>query len=466
MNVKCEHCSAKHFNSEKVANKDNSFNDCCNHGSVELNPLTQPPYELYELFNGNHPKSKHFYGRIRGYNNTFSFASFNAKTSNFDTQRRGPYCFKIQGQIYYQINTALYPTPNETPSYGQLFIVDNNEATECRLHRNSNLNEEMLHLIDKLMRKNNIFAQSYRMMHEEIQMQQLTENYNMRDLQLGFLTKKGIDRYNIQKVNEVAAVFYTTADGEIPETYVTIYNKRNKTLQQVSTMDPNVEPWIYPLFYPYGNQDNYIKIEKDRINYCKQNQKQLRIESYQGLIDYLANAANNDNAHVGKMIILPSTFVGSPRNMLQHYQDAMTIVRRYGKPDIFITMTCNPICREIKENLFPNQQPADGPDICAHEIQEFIEARYVGPVEACWRILSKSLQEKSHTIFRLPIHLPNKHSVIIDDNINNDAIRFAVERAKNFQELRTVNNEIHQTFTAACLALGLIEDDNEWSRNE
>jgi len=64
------------------------------------------------------------------------------------------------------------------------------------------------------------------------------------------------------------------------------------------------------------------------------------------------------------MIILPSTFTGSPRNMLQHYQDAMA-VRKYGKPDIFIIMTCNPNWREIKENLLPNQQPADRPDICA-----------------------------------------------------------------------------------------------------
>ena len=43
---------------------------------------------------------------------------------------------------------------------------------------------------------------------------------------------------------------------------------------------------------------------------------------------------------------------------------------------------------------------------------------YVGPVEACWRILDKSLQEKNHAIFRLPIYLPNEHNVIIDDNIN------------------------------------------------
>jgi len=131
------------------------------------------------------------------------------------------------------------------PSYGQLFIVDNNEATEYRLHRNSNLDEHILRSIDNIMRTNNIFAQSYRMMHEEIQTQ-MTENHNVPELQLGFLTKKGIDRgrYNIQRANKVAAVFSTTADGEIPETYVTIYNKSNRTLQQISTMDPNVESSI------------------------------------------------------------------------------------------------------------------------------------------------------------------------------------------------------------------------------
>jgi len=43
--------------------------------------------------------------------------------------------------------------------------------------------------IDNIMRTDNIFAQSYRMMHEEIQTQMI-ENYNIPELQLGFLTKK------------------------------------------------------------------------------------------------------------------------------------------------------------------------------------------------------------------------------------------------------------------------------------
>jgi len=51
--------------------------------------------------------------------------------------------------------------------------------------------------------------------------------------------------------------------------------------------------------------------------------------------------------------------------MLQNYQDAMAIVAKFGKPDLFITMTCNPKWREIEENLLPGQQASDRPDICA-----------------------------------------------------------------------------------------------------
>jgi Fe-S cluster biosynthesis and repair protein YggX len=36
-----------------------------------------------------------------------------------------------------------------------------------------------------------------------------------------------------------------------------------------------------------------------------------------------------------------------------------------------------------------------------------------------------------------------------------------IKGAKSFDELRTVNGEFCQSFSAACLALGLIEDDDE-----
>jgi hypothetical protein len=36
--------------------------------------------------------------------------------------------------------------------------------------------------------------------------------------------------------------------------------------------------------------------------------------------------------------------------MAQKYQDAMAIVRELGKPDVFMTMTCNPDWDEIQGN--------------------------------------------------------------------------------------------------------------------
>ena len=40
---------------------------------------------------------------------------------------------------------------------------------------------------------------------------------------------------------------------------------------------------------------------------------------------------------VGRNIILPSSYTGSPRQMYELYQDAMSIIRKFGKQDIFIT---------------------------------------------------------------------------------------------------------------------------------
>ena len=43
----------------------------------------------------------------------------------------------------------------------------------------------------------------------------------------------------------------------------------------------------------------------------------------------------------------------------------MAIVRTYGKPTLFITVTCNPKWPEIVESLLPGQKPEDRPDLVA-----------------------------------------------------------------------------------------------------
>jgi hypothetical protein len=43
--------------------------------------------------------------------------------------------------------------------------------------------------------------------------------------------------------------------------------------------------------------------------------------------------------------------------------DAMALVQKYGKPDIFLIMTCNPNWDKIKNEIYPGQTPQDRPDL-------------------------------------------------------------------------------------------------------
>ncbi|KAL5264901.1 hypothetical protein ACHWQZ_G005851 [Mnemiopsis leidyi] len=107
--------------------------------------------------------------------------------------------------------------------------------------------------------------------------------------------------------------------------------------------------------------DQFAKIEGSRLDWVRNNQRAIRAEKYSGLID--ANG-QNDLQNAGRRIILPPTVYGSPRFYHEKFQDAMAIVRKFGKPDLFLTFTCNPQWQEIQEALNEGESYTDRPDLC------------------------------------------------------------------------------------------------------
>ena len=83
----------------------------------------------------------------------------------------------------------------------------------------------------------------------------------------------------------------------------------------------------------------FAKVISERLLYIRTHQKELRAKSYIYLRDGINNDVSGEN--LGQLCILPSSFTGSPRYMHERTQDAMTYVRTYGRPDLFITFTCN-----------------------------------------------------------------------------------------------------------------------------
>ncbi|GBM68272.1 hypothetical protein AVEN_88844-1 [Araneus ventricosus] len=83
--------------------------------------------------------------------------------------------------------------------------------------------------------------------------------------------------------------------------------------------------------------DMYAKIESERLLHIKLNQQKLRVEEYIHLRDAITKYGNVINNGIGRMDILPVTYIGSPRYMHEYAQDGITYVRSYGCPDLFIT---------------------------------------------------------------------------------------------------------------------------------
>lgn len=114
--------------------------------------------------------------------------------------------------------------------------------------------------------------------------------------------------------------------------------------------------------------DMYAKIESERLLFLRLNQKKLRAEEYIHLRDAIANDGNIND--VGQICILPATYTGSPRHMHEYAQDAMTYVRKYGRPDLFITFTCNPTWPEITKLLLIGQASTHRHDITARVFKQ------------------------------------------------------------------------------------------------
>ena len=92
----------------------------------------------------------------------------------------------------------------------------------------------------------------------------------------------------------------------------------------------------------------------------------LRVDVYSGVVDAVVANADANLAELGQRFILPSSYIGSSRNMFQLYQDSLALARFFAKPDFFLTVTANPYWAEIKDELLPGQTPQDRPDLVSH----------------------------------------------------------------------------------------------------
>ena len=111
--------------------------------------------------------------------------------------------------------------------------------------------------------------------------------------------------------------------------------------------------------------DNGVRVLRDRYDFATFHQEELKASKYTGPDKRMKRISDDTGRPFGTKTILPSTITGTPRWQAEQYRDVLSLVMHMGRPDLFITMTCNPNWREIKGNLLPHQTTADRPDLMA-----------------------------------------------------------------------------------------------------
>ncbi|CAI5722376.1 unnamed protein product [Peronospora effusa] len=398
MNVRCQSCQALHWIEEriKVAGStlgNPTFTMCCERGKVfNIPPLVPPPEPLNTLLHEQTPLARAFRSNIRGYNNALSFTSLGAKLDDRFVQG-GVYTFRLQGALYHRMG-ALLPDGSRDKKYAQLYIADSNAALNRRMTIFPSLDRRVMGELQAMLEEVNPYVQLYE------QARQRMHHDGTLNLELRLLCLKSNDRrrYNTPTADEIGAIMVGDGhDGSISDRDIIIKRRNDGGMQRISALHSAYTPLHYVLLFPDGRQGWTSTMPLRGFAYREGDGQSLyvndevavrgrggssRISQMQYYSYMLHPRASGQHlflagrllqryivdawaSRIGRKMILPSSFAGSDRQMSQLYQDAMAIVRKYGRPDLFVTFTCNPKWPEIRAELEPGQQPHDRPELVA-----------------------------------------------------------------------------------------------------
>ncbi|XP_075977347.1 uncharacterized protein LOC142977354 [Anticarsia gemmatalis] len=329
-----------------------------------------------------------------------------------------PTC-KIQGQIYH-LHGSMVPSPDEPHQFLQIYFISSmvdQLNVRCNIQGTQQLKRRIIEQLQAFFHANNAVVNMFKTALE--QMPSDTHKFVIR----ADCTPTGehVRRFNAPTVNDVAAIIV----GDPTKSRDIVVQRRSNIMHRVNETHRLYDALQYPIIYWQGQDgyditlkmvdpitgvstnknlsamnyyayrlmirtheenvilkcrrlfqqfavDMYVKVETERLAFIRYNQAKLRSEDYIHLRD--AIHSDGDVQNVGRLTILPSSYIGSPRHMHEYAQDAMTYVRNYGTPDLFITFTCNPKWMEIEREMEPGQKPQDRHDIIARVFQQKLKA--------------------------------------------------------------------------------------------
>ncbi|GJY05975.1 DNA helicase [Tanacetum coccineum] len=438
----------------------------CYRGGKIYMPTTPDPLAFIQQLLTN----VQFMENIHAYNQMFSMTSFGEKINDSVNRGRGPYVFKISGQIYHWIG-SMCPEEGDHPRCLQLYIYDTYDEVNNRMRHFGGLDRAALNpdIVEGLM-------------------------------------------HVLDEHNSLVRLFRTARDRcnacEIPGFKVRLYNMGSVRGYELLTSDcirgivfesgpRSRTDFDFPLLFIFGQPGFYPELILKPRNGRGQGKKvtmnayykyQLHPREKEFRLIFKGERGDHEGIAVGSMIMLPSTFTDGPR--VVEFQkrglpychtllwvDSRNKIHDASQIDEYISAELPDHVQDPRGYKVVSEMMMHGPCGAENLSTSCVENG------SCSKHFPKRYNDKiffnsnGHMQYRrrdTGVHVMRHESRL--DNCNlvpyNRVLCLAFEahinveycgcRCKSLVEVRTIKGQILPTYKAACKALGLLGDDKEW----
>nr|GEZ57111.1 helitron helicase-like domain-containing protein [Tanacetum cinerariifolium] len=275
-NQQCQHCGAAFWLGERLKGHSNyrtpEYYLCCGRGRIHMQPSEDPPEYFKDLL-----QNKHFMDNIRAYNQMFAMTSFGAKIDESNNDRRGPYIFKVSGQVYHWIG-SLCPPPGESPRFLQLYIYDMDHVVENRMRHfggidHNELDPEIVEGLIHFLDAHNQLVQLFGTARDKCR------EIHIPEFKIRLYNAEGARGYELLASNVLGAVVFDSGVSGTTDFDIIIQEKAGPP-KRISKLHKSYMSLQFSLLFIYGQPGFYPELKLRRADGSRQEQKLTMLAYY------------------------------------------------------------------------------------------------------------------------------------------------------------------------------------------
>ncbi|PWA46253.1 helitron helicase-like domain-containing protein [Artemisia annua] len=228
------------------------YQRCCVGGRAVLHTQRHYPAYIMGLFS-----DRHFMDNIRAYNQMFAMTSFGATIDSSINTGRGPYVFRVSGQIYHWIG-GFCPENDDTPRFLQMYIYDTDHEVQNRLshfdvHERQTLREDVVQGLIGFLDANNALVRLFRTARDKLR------DADIPAFQIRLFGVAGVNQYELPTADTIGAIVYE-GGPESATDYDVVIERHSREPESVNKLHPQYMALQFPLLFIYGEEGYHLKL--------------------------------------------------------------------------------------------------------------------------------------------------------------------------------------------------------------